>query len=232
MDDKKVSDHHAIIPTEEAAIFSNMTNEERRIYDLVVRRFLSVLYPPFEYEQTSLKADLGGELFATEGQAVLSKGWKTVYEDGDATEKEAKALPALKKGSVLTPDQITLISGKSTPPPRFTEATLLSAMENPLHYMESRDSRERKALTETGGLGTVATRADIIEKLFHSFLIEKKWTGDSSDFQRKAAPFSGSGGPEKTQSLPPGGKWSFPISPREKARKSPSSGILNPTRRN
>ena len=174
VDDKKVSDHHAIIPTEEAAIFSNMTNEERRIYDLVVRRFLSVLYPPFEYEQTSLKADLGGELFAAEGQTVLSKGWKTVYEDADAAEKEAKALPTLKKGSVLTPDQITLTSGKTTPLPRFTEATLLSAMENPLQYMESRDSRERKALTETGGLGTVATRADIIEKLFHSFLIEKK----------------------------------------------------------
>ena len=174
VDDKKVSDHHAIIPTEEAAIFSNMTNEERKIYDLVVRRFLSVLYPPFEYEQTSLKADLGGELFAAEGQTVLSKGWKTVYEDADAAEKEAKALPALKKGSVLTPDQITLTSGKTTPPARFTEATLLSAMENPLQYMESRDSRERKALTETGGLGTVATRADIIEKLFHSFLIEKK----------------------------------------------------------
>src|SRR5699024_5321367 len=123
VDDKKVSDHHAIIPTEEAAIFSNMTNEERKIYDLVVRRFLSVLYPPFEYEQTSLKADLGSELFAAEGQTVLSKGWKTVYEDADATEKESKALPALKKGSVLAPDQITLTSGKTTPPPRFTEAT-------------------------------------------------------------------------------------------------------------
>ena len=73
MDDKKVSDHHAIIPTEEAAIFSNMTNEERKIYDLVVRRFLSVLHPPFEYEQTSLKADLGGELFAAEADGSFQR---------------------------------------------------------------------------------------------------------------------------------------------------------------
>lgn len=174
VDDKKVSDHHAIIPTEEAAIFSNMTNEERKIYDLVVRRFLSVLYPPFEYEQTSLKAEIGGEIFAAEGQMILSPGWKEVYEDSSSSLNTGSSLPSLKKGDVLSPDQIVLTSGKTTPPARFTEATLLSAMENPLKYMESQDSRERKALSETGGLGTVATRADIIEKLFHSFLIEKK----------------------------------------------------------
>ncbi len=174
VDDKKVSDHHAIIPTEEAAIFSNMTNEERKIYDLVVRRFLSVLYPPFEYEQTSLKAEIGGEIFAAEGQMILSPGWKEVYEDSSSSLNTGSSLPSLKKGDVLSPDQIVLTSGKTTPPARFTEATLLSAMENPLKYMESQDSRERKVLSETGGLGTVATRADIIEKLFHSFLIEKK----------------------------------------------------------
>lgn len=174
VDDKKVSDHHAIIPTEEAAIFSNMTNEERKIYDLVVRRFLSVLYPPFEYEQTSLKAEIGGEIFAAEVQMILSPGWKEVYEDSSSSLNTGSSLPSLKKGDVLSPDQIVLTSGKTTPPARFTEATLLSAMENPLKYMESQDSRERKALSETGGLGTVATRADIIEKLFHSFLIEKK----------------------------------------------------------
>lgn len=174
VDDKKVSDHHAIIPTEEAAIFSNMTNEERKIYDLVIRRFLSVLYPPFEYEQTSLKAEIGGEIFAAEGQMILSPGWKEVYEDSSSSLNTGSSLPPLKKGDVLSPDQIVLTSGKTTPPARFTEATLLSAMENPLKYMESQDSRERKALSETGGLGTVATRADIIEKLFHSFLIEKK----------------------------------------------------------
>ena len=174
VDGKKVSDHHAIIPTEEAAIFSNMTNEERKIYDLVIRRFLSVLYPPFEYEQTSLKAEIGGEIFAAEGQMILSPGWKEVYEDSSSSLNTGSSLPPLKKGDVLSPDQIVLTSGKTTPPARFTEATLLSAMENPLKYMESQDSRERKALSETGGLGTVATRADIIEKLFHSFLIEKK----------------------------------------------------------
>ena len=171
MDDRKVSDHHAIIPTEEAAIFSNMTSDERKIYDLVVRRFISVLYPPFAYEHTTLKGEIEGEVFAAEGRHITSAGWKEIYED---EEKEEKNLPELKKGDVLTPDPIALTTGKTTPPPHFTEATLLGAMENPLQYMESQDQKERKAISETGGLGTVATRADIIEKLFHSFLIEKK----------------------------------------------------------
>ena len=171
VDDKKVSDHHAIIPTEEAAIFPNMTHEERKIYDLVVRRFLSVLYPPFAYEKTSLKGEIEGELFVAEAQKITAAGWKEVYEEDP---KEETSLPALKKGDVLTPDQITLTTGKTTPPPHFTEASLLGAMENPLQYMESADKDERKVISETGGLGTVATRADIIEKLFHSFLIEKK----------------------------------------------------------
>lgn len=171
VDDRKVSDHHAIIPTEEAAIFSNMTSDERKIYDLVVRRFISVLYPPFAYEHTTLKGEIEGEVFAAEGRHITSAGWKEIYED---EEKEEKNLPELKKGDVLTPDPIALTTGKTTPPPHFTEATLLGAMENPLQYMESQDQKERKAISETGGLGTVATRADIIEKLFHSFLIEKK----------------------------------------------------------
>ena len=144
VDDKKVSDHHAIIPTEEAAIFSNMTNEERKIYDLVVRRFLSVLYPPFEYEQTSLKAEIGGEIFAAEGQMILSPGWKEVYEDSSSSLNTGSSLPSLKKGDVLSPDQIVLTSGKTTPPARFTEATLLSAMENPLKYMESQRTQGPK----------------------------------------------------------------------------------------
>ena len=86
VDDKKVSDHHAIIPTEEAAIFSNMTHEERKIYDLVVRRFLSVLYPPFAYEKTSLKGEIEGELFVAEAQKITAAGWKEVYEEDSKEE--------------------------------------------------------------------------------------------------------------------------------------------------
>ena len=80
VDDKKVSDHHAIIPTEQFVQLDHMTNEERKIYDLVVRRFCSVLYPPFEYEQTTIKGQAGGEIFTAKGKIVKSQGWKEAYE--------------------------------------------------------------------------------------------------------------------------------------------------------
>ena len=85
-----------------------------------------------------------------------------------------QALPVLHKGDTLTVTRTNITSGKTKAPARFTEATLLSAMENPVRYMSSDDNKMKKTLGETGGLGTVATRADIIEKLFHSFLLEKK----------------------------------------------------------
>ncbi len=180
VDDKKVSDHHAIIPTEEYVQLEHMTNEERKIYDLVVRRFISVLYPPFEYEQTTMKASACGQTFIARGKIITHAGWRQIYEtwDDEHTDEEHtpadQPLPKLKKGQSLPIHAVTITSGKTKPPARFTEATLLSAMENPVKYMESSDARARKTLGETGGLGTVATRADIIEKLFHSFLIEKK----------------------------------------------------------
>lgn len=192
VDDKKVSDHHAIIPTEEFVQMDHMSNDERKIYDLVVRRFISVLLPAFEYEQTTLKAECLGETFTAKGKIVISAGWKTVYDatalssdeiDGDEDDfgrhtntfrQNDQALPPLTQDKKLPVINTTLSVGKTKPPARFTEATLLSAMENPVKYMESKDAKVRKTLGETGGLGTVATRADIIEKLFHSFLIEKK----------------------------------------------------------
>ena len=180
VDDKKVSDHHAIIPTEQFVQLEHMTNEERKIYDLVVRRFLSVLYPPFEYEQTSLKASVEGETFVAKGKTVLSAGWKEVYEasaEEDDTEENTlkdQTLPSMKQGEKHPIDRISLTTGKTKPPAYFNEATLLSAMENPVKYMESHDAKAAKTLGETGGLGTVATRADIIEKLFNSFLMEKR----------------------------------------------------------
>lgn len=178
VDDKKVSDHHAIIPTEQFVQLDHMTNEERKIYDLVVRRFLAVLYPPFEYEQTELKLDLGGESLIAKGKVVKNRGWKEVYEneeeeDGEQELKEQN-LPEIKKGTELTGFTVSLTEGKTKPPAPFNEATLLSAMENPAAYMESGSREMAKTLGETGGLGTVATRADIIEKLFASFLLEKR----------------------------------------------------------
>lgn len=177
VDDKKVSDHHAIIPTEQFVQLDHMTNEERKIYDLVVRRFLSVLYPPFEYEQTTMKASAGGEIFTAKGKIVKQAGWKEVYE-GTWTEEEEEEdfqkLSDIQEGEKLKIERVELTAGKTKPPAPFTEATLLSAMENPVKYLEHADEKAAKTLGETGGLGTVATRADIIEKLFHTFLMEKR----------------------------------------------------------
>lgn len=187
VDDKKVSDHHAIIPTEQFVQLDHMTNEERKIYDLVVRRFLSVLMPPFEYEQTTVKAQAAGEIFLAKGKIVKSPGWKEAYDSGwsdDDDEEEYgtnrepalkdQTLPTVKKGDTFPASKAELTTGKTKPPAHFNEATLLSAMENPIKFMESHDAKAAKTLGETGGLGTVATRADIIDKLFNTFLMEKR----------------------------------------------------------
>ncbi|MFB3161987.1 DNA topoisomerase III [Neobacillus sp. 179-J 1A1 HS] len=179
VDDSKVSDHHAIIPTEGYVNFSAFTDKERKIYDLVVKRFLAVLFPAFEYEQLTLRAKIGEENFVARGKTILSSGWKEVYqnrfedEDG-ADDLKEQILPRIEKGDILNLKLIAQTSGQTSPPARFNEATLLTAMENPTKYMETNDKQLAETLKSTGGLGTVATRADIIEKLFNSFLLEKR----------------------------------------------------------
>ena len=181
VNDAKVSDHHAIIPTEQYVQLSALSNEERHIYDLVVRRFLAVLLPPCVYEETVIQASIEKECFTARGKRMVEKGWQEAYEDNRYDEEdEAKEevreqnLPLLEAGMKIGQPKISLREGKTKPPARFTEGTLLSAMENPVRYMENRDSSLVKTIGEAGGLGTVATRADIIEKLFRSFLLEKK----------------------------------------------------------
>ena len=201
----KVSDHHAIIPTEQFVQLDHMTVDERRIYDLVVRRFLAVLYPPCEYEQVKLTVGVEKECFLAHGTVVKNLGWREVYEGGSAMEEggfdafgnwkedlseeegyqEETAFKAgggevsgrlslLKKGDLTGSLTVAMTEGKTKPPAPFNEASLLSAMENPAAYLETKDKAMAKTLGETGGLGTVATRADIIEKLFSSFLAEKR----------------------------------------------------------
>lgn len=179
VDNSKVSDHHAIIPTEQKPNLSNLSSEEKHIYALVVKRFLSILMPPFEYIQTNIKADINGESFIAKGQVIKSKGWKSLYDkeiiDDSSNEDDLKnqVLPELNKGDLLKINSVDLNKGQTKPPARFNEGTLLSAMENPQKYVNV-NKEAAKTLNETGGLGTVATRADIIEKLFNSFVIEKK----------------------------------------------------------
>ena len=179
VDDSKVSDHHAIIPTEGYVNLSAFTDKERKIYDLVVKRFLAVLFPAFEYEQLTLRAKIGDENFVARGKTILTAGWKEVYEnhfdDEDAADDlKEQILPRIEKGDTLNVRLIVQTSGQTKPPARFNEATLLSAMENPTKYMETKNKQLAETLKSTGGLGTVATRADIIDKIFNSFLIEKR----------------------------------------------------------
>ena len=178
VDNSKVSDHHAIIPTEDSPNLSNLSTEERNIYDLVVKRFLSVMMPPFEYVETTITADIAGERFIAKGKVIKSKGWKAVYdreveEDNEEEDLKDQTLPQLSKGDTLKVISAAANKSQTKPPARFNEGTLLSAMENPHKYIKV-DSASAKTLGETGGLGTVATRADIIEKLFNSFVIEKR----------------------------------------------------------
>lgn len=179
VDDSKVSDHHAIIPTEEMVIMGNLTDKERKIYNLVVKRFIAVLFPSYEYEQLTVHTKIGDETFVARGKTIVAPGWKEVYnnhfEDEETNgEMKEQLLPKMEKGDTLNIKYIHETSGQTKPPARFNEATLLSAMENPVKYMASGDKKLAETLKSTGGLGTVATRADIIDKLFNSFLIEKR----------------------------------------------------------
>ena len=173
----KVTDHHAIIPTEEQPYLYNLSGPERNIYDLVVRRFLAVLMPPFEYEEVKLTLNIGGETFTARGKHVLNQGWRAAYDrsftmEEEAEDEEEQRLPALCQGDKLPVSAITLRPGKTKPAARYTEATLLSAMEHPSATVSDRNLS--RILEETSGLGTPATRADIIEKLFSSFYIERR----------------------------------------------------------
>ncbi|OZM56684.1 DNA topoisomerase III [Lottiidibacillus patelloidae] len=176
VNDQKVSDHHAIIPTEQTPHLEKLSNKENKIYDLIVKRFIAVLYPAFEYEQIKVYAEIHGEIFIATGKRIVSNGWKDVYDyeiEKDDIELIDQRLPPLKIGERLEVQILKPTSGETKPPKPFNEGTLLSAMENPTAVLDQSDEELKKKLRETGGLGTVATRADIIEKLFHSFLIEK-----------------------------------------------------------
>lgn len=177
VDNNKVSDHHAIIPTEERVMLSHLSSEEKNVYDLVIKRFLSVMLDPFEYTQTTIKVDVKGENFVAKGKVVKSKGWKALYdrdvEDDDSDDLREQTLPKMSKGDKVEILSVDMKKGETKPPARFNEATLLSAMENPQKYVQM-DKESAKTLGETGGIGTVATRADIIEKLYNMFYVEKQ----------------------------------------------------------
>ena len=155
VNDKKVSDHHAIIPTEQSVRLTEMSADERKIYDMVVRRFLAVLMDPSVSEQIQIQGEISGEHLRT--RAVLQKkaGWKDAYEEQEQEENMITHLPELpEEGRQYVCGSPVITEGETKAPGRYTEGTLIDQMDKK-------------------GLGTVATRADIIDKLFRSYLLEK-----------------------------------------------------------
>lgn len=173
----KVTDHHAIIPTEQPANYSKFSHEERNVYELVVKRFIAVLSDEMEYDEVKLNVDIGGKSFYAKGKTIKKAGWKEIYgaysndDEEEEAENRSQQLPELKQGARLPVLNLKINSGKTKPPARYTEATLLSAMENPSKQIT--DKALKAVIKTTSGLGTPATRADIIEKLFDNFSIER-----------------------------------------------------------
>ena len=178
INNSKVSDHHAIIPTEQKVPMISLSTEEKRIYNLVVKRFLACFMGPYKYNQIKAEFECESEKFTAGGKEEVSLGWKAVYssdysfddEDTADAQERKQILPKMKYSDEFICKNTFVKSGKTKPPARYTEATLLSAMENPSRFVNDKNMKEYLG----GGLGTPATRADIIEKLYSSFYVEKQ----------------------------------------------------------
>ena len=172
VDNSKVSDHHALIPTEKKVVPSVLSMDERKVFDLVVKRFLEVLYPPYEYSEISLAVRIDGELFTTKEKLPLVMGWKLVSKAvTHARPQLIFKIEKMKTGQQVTVKTLTMPEGRTTPPSRYTEASLLAAMESPGKFIDDKTMRE---YVKDGGLGTPATRAEIIERLISAYYIERK----------------------------------------------------------
>jgi DNA topoisomerase-3 len=171
VDDSKVTDHHAIIPAK-TKMKTALSEDERKIFDLIVRRFLAVFYPPYEYEETQVHTEVEGETFYTRGISVKELGWKILYEDKNTESKEdEQSLPPLEEGQPAVAAAAEVIKKKTQPPKPYTEAALLSAMENAGRFVKDEALREE---LKQGGLGTPATRAAIIERLLEVGYVKRQ----------------------------------------------------------
>ena len=158
INNSKVSDHHAIIPTEQKPNYMSLSDTELKIYNLVVKRFLENLLPDYKYEETSYSFKLDNKVFTAKSTRVIQLGFKELSR----SEIEDKKISFFTKEFSL--DSLQYNKKQTTPPSYYTEGSLIYAMENPFEFVD--DDNERKILKQTNGIGTVATRADILEKLF------------------------------------------------------------------
>ncbi len=165
-DNSKISDHFAIIPTLQAP--RNLNEAERKLYDMVVRRFLAVFHPSAEFLQTTRFTVVDGHRFKTEGKVLQSPGWLAVY--GRATQDENENLPPASNGEKVKTLEVAANALQTKPPARYSEATLLSAMEGAGKLVEDDELREAM---QAKGLGTPATRAAIIEGLIREEYVHR-----------------------------------------------------------
>jgi DNA topoisomerase III len=176
VNDAKVDDHHAIIPTDIEKDMEALTPDERRVFDLVAKRFLAVFHPPARYARTTVITVVEEERFRTRGKVTLEAGWRAVYgvepdqERQAEDESEGGEIPALQEGQTVRCIAAEVEEKMTRPPPRYTEATLLSAMETAGKLIDDEELRE--AMKESG-LGTPATRAETIETLIRREYIER-----------------------------------------------------------
>jgi DNA topoisomerase III len=173
VDDAKVTDHHAIVPTNKK-FSEDLPPDEARIYDLVARRFLAVFSPAARFENTTVVTEVDGEMFLSRGRVVLEAGWRRLYPDGvgGKNETESPVLPPISVGQEWIVSKVAVKEGETKPPPRYSESALLGAMETAGRFVE--DEELRQAMKESG-LGTPATRAATIERLLKvGYLVRDK----------------------------------------------------------
>jgi DNA topoisomerase-3 len=181
-DDKKITAHHAIIPTAIAAPEANLSAGERKVYDLVARRYLAQFLPAFEFYETRIEVEIAGERFRASGRQTVAEGWRALFsapaaqdreqrdDASDGTESE-QPLPLVRDGEQVACVEASISEKQTRPPKRYTEAALIEAMTGISRYVD--DPKIKQLLRETDGIGTPATQADIIETLFERRFIEK-----------------------------------------------------------
>jgi DNA topoisomerase III len=178
VDDAKVGDHHAIIPTNTSHKLDKMSDDDRKIYDMVARRFLAVFHPEAVFENTRIETTVSEHVFRTRGKVLVVPGWRGVYgelaDDGSAREDEDEgrdqSLPRLEKGEAVDTRAVEVLAKETKPPRRYSDASLLGAMETAGKLVDDDELRE---VMKESGIGTPATRAAIIERLIDVGYVER-----------------------------------------------------------
>jgi DNA topoisomerase-3 len=169
INNSKITDHHAIIPTDKNPENISLSPQEKHIYQLIVKRFIAVFYDDYKFKTTKVIIDVLGETFVSKGKIISDLGWKKLYQK--MSDQDEETLPNLKKGDLMHVHETEVQSKQTSPPKPYTEATLLSAMENAGRFVEEEELKEQ---LKEAGFGTPATRAGIIERLISVKYIYRK----------------------------------------------------------